>query len=88
MKGRRTPVAEFMLDPRKTIRELGAHREPLVLTEDGKARAVLQDPDAYKKQQEAMALLVMLQRTDMRVRAGKHADLDAAFDEVIASIPT
>ena len=39
------------------IRELAERREPLVITQNGEARAVMQDVATYEEAQETMALL-------------------------------
>jgi prevent-host-death family protein len=42
------------------IRELAKQREPLVITQNGEAKAVIQDVGSYEATEETMALLKIL----------------------------
>jgi prevent-host-death family protein len=42
------------------IRELGEGAAPLIITQNGKAKAVLQDMGSYEATQETLALLKLL----------------------------
>lgn len=53
------------------IRELAERREPLVITQNGEARAVMQDVATYEEAQETMALLKILALGTRQVEEGK-----------------
>lgn len=82
LSDRVTSVSEFKTNAPKVIRELGEHREPVLITAHGKAKAVIQDIDSYERTQETLALLAMLARTDKAVREGKVRPLKEAFSRV------
>ncbi len=42
------------------LRRLAEHREPLIITQNGEARAVIQDVASYEETQGALALLKIL----------------------------
>jgi prevent-host-death family protein len=44
----------------EVLEELGEQRAPLVITQNGEAKAVLQDVTSYDETQETLALLKML----------------------------
>jgi PHD/YefM family antitoxin component YafN of YafNO toxin-antitoxin module len=50
---------------------LGEQREPLVITQNGEAKAVLQDVASYEATQETLALLKVLALGQQEVAAGK-----------------
>jgi PHD/YefM family antitoxin component YafN of YafNO toxin-antitoxin module len=50
---------------------LGEQREPLVITQNGEAKAVLQDVATYEATQETLALLKVLALGQQEVAAGK-----------------
>jgi prevent-host-death family protein len=50
--------------------ELAARREPLVITQNGEARAVLQDVASYEETQELLALLRLLALGARDIEAG------------------
>lgn len=61
------------------IREMAERREPVVLTVNGEARAVLQDIESFDQTQETLALLKILALAGKSVAAGKVRSADKAF---------
>jgi prevent-host-death family protein len=55
----------------EVVRDLAEVREPLVITQNGEAKAVLQDVASYEAMQEALALLKILALGTRQVEAGK-----------------
>jgi prevent-host-death family protein len=55
----------------EVVRDLAEVREPLVITQNGEAKAVLQDVASYEETQEALALLKILALGTRQVEAGK-----------------
>lgn len=51
--------------------ELAAQRRPLVITQNGEAKAVLQDVGSYEETQETLALLKILALGTQQVAQGK-----------------
>ncbi len=60
------------------VRSLGEGGEPLVITQNGKAKAVLQDIKSYEQTQETMALL--------KIRALRNDQIDAGEVEPAADV--
>ena len=50
---------------------MAEHREPLVITQNGEAKAVLQDVKSFEEDQQTMALLKILAQGNYDVAAGK-----------------
>ena len=55
------------------VRELAEKREPLVITQNGEAKAVIQDVGSYDETQETMALLKILALGNRQIDKGKTA---------------
>jgi prevent-host-death family protein len=53
------------------IRKLGEQREPMVITQNGEAKVVIQDIESYEQTQETMALLKILALGMRQIEAGK-----------------
>lgn len=53
------------------VRTLGERGEPLVITQNGEAKAVLQDIDSFETTQETMALLKILALGNRQIEAGQ-----------------
>jgi len=53
------------------VRKLGEQREPLVITQNGGAKVVVQDIESYEQTQESMALLKILALEMHQIEEGK-----------------
>lgn len=53
------------------VRELAERREPMVITQNGEAKAVIQDVVSYEATQETMALLKILALGNRQIEEGK-----------------
>lgn len=65
------PISYVKSNAAEIIRELAERREPLVITQNGEARAVMQDVATYEEAQETMALLKILALGTRQVEEGK-----------------
>ena len=61
------------------IRELGENGEPLIITQNGEAKAVMQDVATYDRTQETLALLKILALGRRQVEEGKTVPAKVAF---------
>jgi len=66
------------------LQQLAELREPVLITQNGEARAVLQDVASYEEMQETLALLKLLALGQQDVDAGRTTSVDDAFDRVLA----
>jgi prevent-host-death family protein len=55
------------------VRDLAEQREPLVITQNGEAKAVILDVASYEATQETMALLKILALGNSQIEEGKTA---------------
>ena len=65
------PVSYLKAHTAEIIRELTEHREPLVITQNGEAKVVIQDIESYEQTQEIMALLKILALGTRQIGEGK-----------------
>ncbi len=68
----------------RIIGELSSQRGTLVITQNGQARAVVQDIDTYEQTQESLAMLKLLAQSQKSAEAGKHKPLKKAFADLAA----
>ncbi|HVR82123.1 MAG TPA: type II toxin-antitoxin system Phd/YefM family antitoxin [Luteimonas sp.] len=64
------PISYLKANAAEVLRELAASREPLVITQNGEAKAVLQDIASYEETRETLALLKILALGRQQVEAG------------------
>ena len=65
------PISYLKANAAEMLATLGEQREPLVITRNGEAKAVLQDVASYEATQETLALLKVLAVGQQEVSAGK-----------------
>lgn len=54
------PISYLKANAAEVLQELAVNREPLVITQNGEAKAVIQDVASYEETQETLALLKIL----------------------------
>lgn len=69
------------------VRELERQREPLVITQNGQAKAVIQDVASYEATRETMALLKILALGNRQIEAGKVVASKQVIRRLRARIP-
>jgi len=73
------PISYVKANAAELIRELAEKREPLVITQNGEARAVMQDVASYEATQETLALLKILALGRRQVEEGRTVPAAQAF---------
>lgn len=76
------PISYLKANAAEILARLGEQREPLVITQNGEAKAVLQDVASYEATQETLALLKVLALGQQEVASGKVKPLS----EVVARL--
>ena len=65
------PVTVLKTKSAELIRKAKESGQPVIITQNGKATAVLQDIQAFQRQRNALLLLRFLARGDRQLREGK-----------------
>ena len=65
------PISYLKANAAEVLHELADQRKPLVITQNGEARAVLQDVASYEETQETLALLKRLALGERDIGAGR-----------------
>ncbi len=65
------PISYLKAHAAEIVRGLADHGQPLIITQNGEAKVVLQDIQNYEQMQETMALLKILALGMGQVEAGK-----------------
>ena len=73
------PISYLKANAAEVLDTLTQSREPLVITQNGEAKAVLQDVASYNETQETMALLKILALGNRDLEEGRIAPADDVF---------
>ena len=65
------PISYLKANAADVLMHLAEQREPLVITQNGEAKAVLQDVASFEETQQTLALLKILALGNQEVSAGK-----------------
>jgi len=65
------PISYLKANAAEVLQELAERRNPLVITQNGEAKAVLQDVASYEQTQETLALLKVLALGSRQVEEGR-----------------
>jgi prevent-host-death family protein len=65
------PISYLKANAAEVLEKLTAQRQPLVITQNGEAKAVLQDVASYEETQETLALLKILALGNQQVAQGR-----------------
>lgn len=65
------PISYLKANAAEVLARLTEAREPLVITQNGEAKAVIQDVASYEETQETLALLKILALGNAEIEAGK-----------------
>ncbi len=65
------PISYLKANAAEVLAQLAERREPLVITQNGEAKAVIQDVASFEETQETLALLKILALSHAEIEAGK-----------------
>jgi prevent-host-death family protein len=65
------PISYLKAHAAEIVRKMNEHRQPLVITQNGEAKVVIQDIETYEHTQETMALLKILALGTRQIGEGK-----------------
>jgi prevent-host-death family protein len=71
LSSRIKPISYLKAHAAEIVRNLGEQREPLVITQNGEAKVVMQDIESYEQTQATMALLKILTLGNRQIEEGK-----------------
>lgn len=79
------PISWLKTNSAEILRDLGDGAPPLVITQNGEAKAVLQDIGSYVATQETLALLKLLAMSREEVAAGEARPVEGLADRIRAA---
>jgi prevent-host-death family protein len=76
------PISYLKANAAEVLERLAEVREPIVITQNGEARAVLQDLATYEQTQETLALLKILALGNRQIEEGRVVPASQAIKEL------
>lgn len=76
------PISFLKSDAARIVTELTESHEPLIITQNGEAKLVVQDIATYEAQQQTVALLKILALGQKQIAEGKTTPGEEVFAEL------
>lgn len=76
------PISYFKAHASEIIRQIAERRQPMVITQNGEAKAILQDIVQYEQTQESLAMLKMLAQSRKSLNNGDHRPVADVFRDL------
>ena len=76
------PISYIKTNAADMMRYVNDNKNPIVITQNGEAKAVLVDIESYQKMQDAFTLLKIVQLSEKDVRAGNFKESNEVFSDI------
>lgn len=76
------PVTYLKSRAADLLAQVNETHRPVIITQNGEARAVLQDPESYEQMRAAIGLLKLVAQGEDEVRSGATRGQDDVFDRL------
>lgn len=80
------PVTYLKSRAADLLNQINETHRPVIITQNGEPRAVLQDPESYENMRNAIGILRLLSEGEAEVRAGQTAPQEDVFRDLEKSL--
>jgi prevent-host-death family protein len=81
------PITDLRQDAAAVLKRVRTSKQPLVITQRGRAAAIVLSVDAYERAEHERQILRLLARGEREIAAGKGHDLDDVLAEADHLLP-
>jgi len=76
------PISYIKTNAADMMKYINEHKNSIVITQNGEAKAVLVDIESYQTMKDAFSLLKIIQLSEKDVRAGNYKETDQVFNDL------
>ena len=76
------PISYLKAHASDVVHELSEHKEPMIITQNGEAKLVVQDIESYEQTQETLALLKILALGNRQIEENRTTSARSAIKRV------
>ena len=80
------PISYLKAHASELIREIADEHKTLVITQNGQAKAIVQDLESYEQMQESLALLKMIAQSRQCINQGQVQTVRQSFKQLRSRI--
>ena len=78
------PISYLKANASDVVNQLQEQREPMIITQNGEAKMVVQDIESYEKTQQTLALLKLLALGQQQIETGQVVEASTAIERIRA----
>ena len=76
------PITYLKANAADLLKHINETHRPIIITQNGEAKAVLQDPESYESMRKALCLLKLISMGEEDVRNNRLIDNDKVFKDL------
>ena len=76
------PISYLKSKTADVINSVNEHRQPVIVTQNGEAKAVIQDIKSYEETRNAIAMLKMIVQAEEEIERGEVIEQKQMFDRL------
>ena len=76
------PITYLKARAPELLKQINGTHRPVLITQNGKPKAVLQDPQSYENMRNAIGILKLLSQGEEDIKKGKHKSQDKVFSKI------
>ena len=76
------PVTYLKTKAADLLKQINETHRPVIITQNGEPRAVLQDPKSYENMRNAIGILKLISQGEEEIRAGKSKSQEEVFGNI------
>lgn len=80
------PVTYLKSHAANLLQQVNETHRPIIITQNGVARGILQDPESFESTKNALAMLKLMVQGEADIRAGLVTDQEEVFSRIRARI--
>jgi len=80
------PVTYLKANAADLLKQINETRRPVIITQNGEPRAVLQDPESYENMRNAIGILKLISQGEGDIRNGRVKSQEDVFKDIENSL--
>jgi prevent-host-death family protein len=76
------PVTYLKARAADLLQQINETHRPVIITQNGEPRAILQDPKSYENMRNAIGILKLISQGEEQIRAGKSKSQQEVFENI------
>ena len=76
------PVTYLKSKAADLLKHINETHRPVIITQNGEPRAVLQDPESYENMRNAIGMLKLISQGESEIRDGKSKSQEEVFNDI------